>query len=642
MFRSLRWRIAVPYLVLILLAMGGMSVYLSDLIRQSSLDALQGKLTAEAQLIGDAVEVISGWEATGGRFDGLAQHYADLLNARVTFIDVEGHVLGDSHTSWTEMDNHLRRPEVQEALSNGQGTSIRLSRTVGYEMMYAAVAVRSDGELDGFVRVALPISQVEAQVARLRRVILLVALLVVLGAAILAIFIAERIARPVRRLTEVVHRTAAGDLNARLLPTTEDEIGELTRSFNQMAIQLRKTINSLTEQQDQLSAVLDNMADGVLITDAQGLVGLINPAAGRFLGANRNRALGRSFAQVARDHRIIDLWRRCYKDRKEQVEPIEMDRQDAFLQVIATPLGEADRSCLLILQDLTRVRRLETVRRDFISNISHELRTPMAALKALVDTLRDGALEDPPAAQRFLDRMDMEVDALTQMVQELLQLSRIESGRAPIRLEPVPVMDAVVPPVERLRPQAERAQLDLSVDIPSDLPSLLADVDRVQQVVTNMVHNAIKFTPVGGRIEVSARKLWVADDGEMILTAIGLEPGSLRSGEWVLIQVEDSGVGIPAKDLPRVFERFYKADRARSGGGTGLGLSIAKHIVQAHDGQIWAESVEGEGSSFRFVLPTLDLLKKGARRPVLGPVASPGDEFGSLSSGDPTLTSRKR
>ena len=585
--------------------MGGMTVYLSDVVRQSYLDELQEKLTAEAQLIGDAVEMELEWEGASGRFNGLAQHYADLLDARVTFIDVEGIVLGDSHANWTEMDNHLGRPEVQAALEQERGISTRFSRTMGFRMMYAAVTVESAEGVQGFARVALPVSQVEAQVSRLRGVILLVALAVILAAAVLAVFIAERIAQPVRHLTEVVHRLAAGDLDARLLPVTDDEIGELTRSFNQMAIQLRSTINSLTEQRSQLSAVLENMADGVLITDDQGLVDLINPAAARFLGAERERSLGRSFAQVARDHRVIDLWRRCYEERKEQVEPIEMERRDAFLQVIATPLRQGDQACLIILQDLTRVRRLETVRRDFISNISHELRTPMAALKALVDTLRDGALQDPPAAKRFLDRMDVEVDALTQMVQEFLQLSRIESGRAPIRLEPASVAELVIPPVERLRPQAERAELSVTVEIVPDLPEVLADTDRIQQVVTNVVHNAIKFTPPGGTIAVSASLLQSILEENWPPAEAAPDFDRDSSGEWVAVRVKDSGVGIPVDDLPRVFERFYKADRARSGGGTGLGLSIAKHIVRAHDGTIWAESVEGEGATFTFVLPKL-------------------------------------
>jgi two-component system phosphate regulon sensor histidine kinase PhoR len=236
---------------------------------------------------------------------------------------------------------------------------------------------------------------------------------------------------------------------------------------------------------------------------------------------------------------------------------------------------------LVVLQDLTRIRRLETVRRDFVSNISHELRTPLASLKALVDTLRDGGLEDAPAARRFLDRMEAEVDALAQMVQELLELSRIESGQVPFHLSPTPISDVVLPAVERLRPQAKRAGVEIRIEIPAGIPRVLADGERVQQIVTNLVHNAIKFTPSGGTIQVSA------------------EPRE----DDVLILVRDTGVGISAEDLPRIFERFYKVDRARSGSGTGLGLSIAKHIVQGHGGTIWAESTEDQGSTFYFTLP---------------------------------------
>ncbi len=235
---------------------------------------------------------------------------------------------------------------------------------------------------------------------------------------------------------------------------------------------------------------------------------------------------------------------------------------------------------MLVLQDLTQMRRLETVRRDFISNISHELRTPLASLKALVDTLRDGALDDPPAARHFINRIEVEVDALTQMVQELLELSRIESGQAPLRLRPTLVADIVLPPVERLQPQADRNELTVTVDLPADLPPVLADAERAQQVVTNLVHNAIKFTPRGGAVHVSA-------------TAVGDE---------VEISVSDTGIGIAAEDLPRIFERFYKADRARASGGTGLGLAIARHVVQGHGGRIWAESQQGRGSRFAFTL----------------------------------------
>jgi two-component system phosphate regulon sensor histidine kinase PhoR len=332
------------------------------------------------------------------------------------------------------------------------------------------------------------------------------------------------------------------------------------------------------------------MADGVLITDRDGQVQLINPAATHLLNTSAGAAQGRPCAQVLRHHQLIELWQNCSRQRQEQTEVVEMGRLGLFLRVITTPLSAGSpeggqeagqHGCLIILQDLTQMRRLETVRRDFISNISHELRTPLASLKALVDTLRDSALDDPPAAQRFLNRIETEVDALTQMVQELLELSRIESGQVPLRLVATPVADVVLPSVERLHPQAERANLKITINLPDDLPPVLADAERLQQVVTNLVHNAIKFTPAGGQVTIAA------------------EP----AGDEVVISVRDTGIGIPADDLPRIFERFYKADRARSSGGTGLGLAIAKHLVQAHGGRIWAESVEGQGSTFYFTLP---------------------------------------
>jgi two-component system phosphate regulon sensor histidine kinase PhoR len=597
-FPSIRWRIAVPYVVLILLAMAGLAVYLSGLVRDAHLADLQAQLTSEARLIGNALASSPAWDEPGGDLDPLARDYADLLDARVTLIGVDGTVLGESHDDRTQMDNHLYRPEVQQALTQGQGSSIRFSRTVGYEMMYVAVPAMVEGRVRGIARVAVPLRQIEANVARLRWAVLSAALISALGAALLAVLIAECTTRPVRELTEVVQRLADGDLSARLLPLTRDEVGTLTRAFNQMSDRLRGTVSKLVEERGRLVAVLDNMANGVVITDGDGRVRLINPAAIRLLGIAREAALGRPLAQVARDYRIIDLWQRCCEQNEEQSEPVEVSRQGPFLQAIATPLRDAGpQACLVILQDLTQIRRLETVRRDFISNISHELRTPLASLKALVDTLRDGALEDPPAAHRFLERMEMEVDALTQMVQELLELSRIESGQVPLRLKPTPVADVVLLPVERLRPQAERAGLNLTTDLPPDLPPILADAERVRQAITNLVHNAIKFTPPGGQIVVRAS--FVETEQEELLSL----PAPVSP--CLLVSVEDTGVGIPADELPRVFERFYKADRARSGGGTGLGLAIAKHIVQAHGGRIWAESVEGKGSTFYVALPAL-------------------------------------
>jgi len=607
-FRNIRWRVAIPYVVLILLAMGGLAVYLSSLMREAHLSDLEAQLTSEAQLVGEAFTALLTRAEPGAAFDVQARHCADLLDARVTIIGTDGTVLGESHEDRTETDSHLHRPEVQQALAEGQGSSIRFSETVGYDMMYVAIRMMAEERVVGIARVALPLRQIEATLARLRWAVLSAALLTMLVAAFLAVLIADRITRPVGQLTEVVQRVAEGDLRARLLPVTRDEVGVLTHAFNEMSDRLRGTIDKLIEERGRLTAVLDNMADGVLITAGDGRVRLINAAASRILDTDERAALGRPFAQIVRDHRIIGLWQKCREENEEQVEPVELGRPGASLQVIVTPLRDAGpEAALIMLQDLARVRRLEMVRRDFVSNISHELRTPLASLKALVDTLRDGALEDPPAALRFLERMEIEVDALTQIVRELLELSRIESGQAPFQLEAVTMVDIVRAPVERLRPQAERAGLQLTLDLPPDLPAVLADTERMQQVITNLVHNAIKFTPAGGRIGVSSSRFRVSGDGAIEPETLTLKPETLSAGEWVLIAVEDTGVGISADDLPRIFERFYKADRARSGGGTGLGLSIAKHIVQAHDGRIWADSVEGRGSTFSIALPALTL-----------------------------------
>jgi len=579
----IRWRIALPYVVLILVTMAALAVYLSGLLRSAYLDQLQVRLGHESLLLADAMGPAFRRQGPPEAYTDTIQHYAQLLGARVTVIAADGTVLADTEESPGRMDNHLYRPEVQRALAVGQGSAIRYSDTVGYDMMYLATLVTVDGQPKGIVRVALSMREIGTHIARLHSTILVATIVAAALALLLSVGIAERAGRPVRWLTETVQRMAAGDLNARLVPTTHDEVGTLTAAFNGMADHLRETITSLDQERGRLATVLEHMADGALIVDGQERVRLVNPAALRLLDTTAERALGRTLAEVVRHHQIIGVWRSCHEVGEEQVDLVEVVRQGLFLQVVATPLsGREPQGCLLILQDLTRVRRLETVRRDFISNISHELRTPLASVKALTETLRDGALEDRPAAQRFLERMEIEVDAMTQMVEELLELSRIESGRVPLHLESTAVAAAVLPSVDRLRPQADRAALQLSVVLPSDLPPVLADVERIQQVLANLLHNAIKFTPAGGVVTVSAS----ATDDEVIFS------------------VRDTGVGIPAEVLPRIFERFFKADRSRSGGGTGLGLSIAKHVVQAHGGRIWAESVEGEGSTFYFALPT--------------------------------------
>src|SRR6185369_2730579 len=275
-----------------------------------------------------------------------------------------------------------------------------------------------------------------------------------------------------------------------------------------------------------------------------------------------------------------EAWRRCQQTGQMQSESVEVPTRHQYLQLVVIPDQHTSGS-LLLVQDLTHLRRLETVRRDFVSNLSHELRTPLASLRALAETLQDGALDDPPAARRFVDQIQIEVDALTQMVNELLELSKIESGRFSLDRSPVSANDLLTSASQRMQLQAERADLNLRVECANDLPNVQIDSQRLEQVLVNLIHNAVKFTHPGGEIVL------FADAG---------------IGE-VRFAVRDTGVGIPVDEVPRIFERFYRVDKSRTGNGTGLGLSIAKHIVEAHGGKIWVESREGEGSTFYFTIP---------------------------------------
>lgn len=336
--------------------------------------------------------------------------------------------------------------------------------------------------------------------------------------------------------------------------------------------------STLNAERARLATVLEQITDGVLIADEDGLIRFANPAAGRLF--QTSNPIDRSITEVVRHHQLVEAWRRCKRTRQMQSESVEVPTRHQYLQLVVIPDQHSSGS-LLLVQDLTRIRRLETVRRDFISNLSHELRTPLASLKALTETLQDGALDDPPAARRFIDQIQIEVDALTQMVTELLELSRIESGRFTLDLTPVAPCDLLSSASRRMQLQAERAGLNLRVECENDLPNVKIDSQRQEQVLVNLLHNAVKFTKPGGEVVL------VAESG---------------IGE-VRFAVRDTGIGIPMEDVSRIFERFYRVDKSRTGSGTGLGLSIAKHIVEAHKGRIWAESVEGQGSTFYFTIP---------------------------------------
>jgi two-component system phosphate regulon sensor histidine kinase PhoR len=577
LFRSIQWRITIPLVLLVLVVMGALGVYLAISTRSSQLDSLRSQLESEARITAEAS--LPGFLSPDepGNIDTLAEKLGEEIGARVTVIALDGTVLGDSEEDPAIMENHATRPEVIDALNTGRGESTRYSTTLGQKMMYVAVPISYQGEILGTARVSLPLTAVESLVRQVT-VSIIIAMVVATVLVVLAAWLIARFTtRPIRKLTAASQRITSGELGQKITIEAKDEVGELAQAFNEMSSRLKEMVETISEDRTRLVSILDNMADGVIMTDTEGNISLANKTAARLF--NIKEAENKPLIEAVRDHEVDELLKLCLKTAEMQSVQYESGTSRRYLRAIAVPITGS--GVLLLFQDLTELRNLQTTRRELIGNISHEFRTPLAGIKAMVETLSGGAVDDRKAARDFLTRIDSEVDRLTQLVAELTELSRIETGGAELKLEPVNINDLVEEATAQLSPQAERQKLAVAKELAADLPSVSADRARVRQVMVNLLHNAIKFTDAGGKITVTTR----------------------REGNAVAVDIADTGRGIAREDLPHVFERFYKGDKARTGEGTGMGLAIAKHIIEAHGGDIRAESEEGKGSTFSFSLP---------------------------------------
>ena len=561
--------------------MGMLGLYLANSTRSSQLDNLRSQLENEARITAEASSPGFLSQDKKGVLDALTKRLGEQTDTRVTLIALDGTVLGDSEEDPATMENHATRPEIRDALSTGSGESTRYSTTLGQKMMYVAVPISHQGEVLGIARVSLPLTAVESLVHRVTvSIIAATAIAALLG--ILAAWVIARITtRPIRKLTIASRKIASGELEQKITIEARDEVGELAHAFNEMSSKLKEMVETISGDRARLATILDNMADGVIMTDIEGNISMANNAAGKLFEIKNTDMANRHLIEVVRDHEIDEVLKLCLKTAETQSAQYESGTSKRYLRVIAIPIAHDELSdSLLLFQDLTELRNLQTTRRELIGNISHEFRTPLAGIKAMVETLRDGAVDDKKVARDFLTRMDDEVERLTQIVAELTEFSRIETGKAELSLEPVNLNLLIEEVIIQLSHQVERQQLSVDKKLAADLRSVQADKERVRQVVVNLIHNAIKFTSPGGKITVATQ----------------------AHGGSVTVDISDTGIGIAKNDLPHVFERFYKVDRARSGGGTGMGLAIAKHVVEAHGGKIRVQSEEGKGSTFSFSL----------------------------------------
>ena len=394
--------------------------------------------------------------------------------------------------------------------------------------------------------------------------------------------IARITTRRIREVTRASRKIAAGDLQQSILVHSRDEAGELGNAFNEMAGNIRRLIEDISTERSKLDTVLSHMTDGVIVTDKEGNISLVNKTAGRLFNFQTEGAIGNTVIETTHDYEVANLTKRCLAIGEQLTTQVELTATSKYLRVVAIPIsGNVLSGCLLLFQDLTEMRNLQTMRRELVGNISHDLRTPLAGIRVMVETLRDGAIDDKEAATDFLARIENEVDRLTQMVLELTELSRIEAGTAELNKSSVNLNELVNEAITQLKPLAIKQNVTLTPALSDSLPAVNIDTERISRTISNIIHNAIKFNRNGGRVTVT----------------------TTLDNKTITVKVIDNGIGIPKEDLPHVFERFYKADKSRNNTGSGLGLAIAKHTIEAHGGTIWAQSEEGKGSTFGFTIP---------------------------------------
>lgn len=585
--RSLIWRVSFICAALTLISLAVLALFLTTITRnqaEADLEAQQKRLAAVATEL--ARPYLSGnsgqlpWSNPALLGDILSK----AVGGPVVILNADGRVLAASPAGGVFTANPAVDVELAAARQGMVSHALRASGSGEQELLFTTAPVMVDGQVVGLVRLATPAARPAAGSMAVILVFLGISSIIWGGLALLPGYLVARYSSrsltSVQAVVEASRRMEQGDYDYRLPAGVYDETRQLTEAFNGMADTVRNVVIKLSGERDTLSAVLGTMADGVVVTDPGGRVSLFNPAARDLLGIRAQQIEGARFVELVRDNEIFQAINRCQEEQSRQQVDVSLILPLRYLSVIATPLDN-NGGVLLTLHDLTRIRQVETSQREFVSNVSHELRNPMASIKAMVETLESGAMSDLQVALDFLSRMRGDVDRMNSMVNDLLELSRMESGQFKIDTEPMalePLVDVLIKQFE----EAAAAQgVELADDLAENLPPVMADGEKLTQVFVNLVENALKFTPPGGKIRIGAE----------------------AEGEQVRIVLEDTGVGIAPQHLPHIFERFYKVNRSRRDSGTGLGLSIVKQLVEAHGGQITVESKEGEGCAFSFSVP---------------------------------------
>lgn len=581
---KLFWKLGLTYLALLLAVLLAVDFYAARVLRRDYIRSAEAQLDSLAQLARSRppqwnnpaeLEAWAAWIKESG--------------ARATIIAADGTVLAESDHDTETMENQASRPEVQQALAQGEGSSERHSTILDRDLVYHAIRYQPPGGPVIVLRFALPLAHFNDALGDIRKRLLTVSLILLLLSGAISLAFTRRFSARIERMKEFSQRVARGDFEPLPKDDSGDELADLAQAQNDTAGKLDRTIRSLTDERNRSAAILQSMVEGVAVIDPKERIVFCNQAFGEILGLDMENTKGRPLLEVVRQSDLLAPIRMALEgqERVEGEVVIGTVRPRSFsvtaVPVLAGEPGGRSEGAIAVLHDFTDLRRLERVRRDFVANVSHEFKTPLTAIQGFAETLLAGALEDAQNNRRFVAIIRDHALRLARLTDDLLMLSRIEAGRLELNLRPIQVEDFVAPCVEIIRQKTESGQLSFELDCPPGFPAVRGDAGRLRQVLQNLLDNAVQYTPPGGHIRLAEE----VRDGHAVIT------------------VADTGIGVPESDQERIFERFYRVDAARSRevGGTGLGLAIAKHIVEAHGGRLWVESAVGQGSRFHFSIP---------------------------------------
>lgn len=587
---SFRNRLTLTMILILALSVTAAGLFMAKTFKDNHINALEDNMIREMHIILAKTEWKQGDNATlFPYFTKEAENLKTYADTRVTFIAGDGTVLGDSDHAPETMDNHSTRVEVVEAHKNGIGRAIRHSDTLNENLLYVALSVNPSDPHSNVIRLAMSLKEVDKSINQLWTVLIIGLLVLFIVAAFISYRIALSLTRPLEQITKVAQRIKQMDYKARVKVRKQDEVGELGHAINAMAESLEVQMTRIRQNESQLESVLDNMINGVMMIDPAGKILLMSRRAGELLGISSGELVGRNYAEAKQQYELSQLIQEALEGREHIREEITFYfPEERLLELNLVPIHQENQEfsgVLLVLADVTAIRRLERMRSEFVANVSHELKTPIAAVKGFAETLLGGAVNDEETARSFLQIIYDESDRLNRLIGDILALSKIESKRVPLYFSPVEMDSFMTKTVTMMEPEAAKKSIKLQLEMEHGL-YVEADEDRLRQIMMNVIANGVNYTPEGGKVSVNIASI---------------------DEDHIRIQISDTGIGIPKKDLPRIFERFYRVDKARSrsSGGTGLGLSIVKHLVELHKGTIAVTSTVGVGSTFVIELPVL-------------------------------------